>query len=214
MLQIIGGADGPTSIFLSGVIGDILAIPAYTILIIFYGIFFYKLISQKKQGIKTTQFGGKKEKHLKIIETCLQLTSITIVLFQIIAINSDSTILPMTIRIIGIILGLSGDLIFLAAIITMKNSWRAGIPEHDKTELIKNGVYKYSRNPAFLGFDLMYTGILFMYFSIPLLLITILMIILLHLQIIQEERYLEKIFGDDYTDYKKHAYRYLGKKFK
>lgn len=214
MLQkIIESADGPTTIFLPFVIGDILAVPAYTILILFYGIYFYKLLSQKKHGIKTTQFGGKKEKHLKLIETCLQWTSKTIVLIQVIAITSGWTILPITIRIIGWIAALSGDLIFLIAIITMKSSWRAGIPVHDKTELITNGIYKYSRNPAFLGFYLMYTGILLMYFNILLLLITIFMMILLHLQILQEERYLELIFGDEYIIYKKRTCRYLGIKF-
>ncbi len=42
----------------------------------------------------------------------------------------------------------------------MKDSWRAGIPDSDKTELVTTGIYKYSRNPAFLGFDLQYMGVL------------------------------------------------------
>ena len=38
----------------------------------------------------------------------------------------------------------------------MKNSWRAGIPSEDKIEFVSNGIYKISRNPAFVGFDLLY----------------------------------------------------------
>lgn len=30
------------------------------------------------------------------------------------------------------------------------------MPKTDKTELITNGIYQISRNPAFLGFDLLY----------------------------------------------------------
>lgn len=42
----------------------------------------------------------------------------------------------------------------------MRDSWRAGISETDKTELVTEGIYQISRNPAFLGFDLLYIGIL------------------------------------------------------
>ena len=42
----------------------------------------------------------------------------------------------------------------------MRDSWRAGISETDKTELITEGSYQISRNLAFLVFDLLYIGIL------------------------------------------------------
>ena len=42
----------------------------------------------------------------------------------------------------------------------MRDFWRAGISETDKTELVTEGIYQISRNPAFLGFDLLYIGIL------------------------------------------------------
>ena len=42
----------------------------------------------------------------------------------------------------------------------MRDFWRAGISETDKTELVTEGIYQISRNPAFLGFDVLYFGIL------------------------------------------------------
>ena len=57
-----------------------------------------------------------------------------------------------------------GDLIFLTSVLCMKDSWRAGIPDKDRTELVTSGIYRYSRNPAFLGFDFMYAGLLLMYY--------------------------------------------------
>ena len=42
----------------------------------------------------------------------------------------------------------------------MRDSWRAGISETDKTELVTEGIYQISRNPAFLRFDLLHIGIL------------------------------------------------------
>ena len=84
--------------------------------------------------------------------------------------------------------------------------------ENDKTEMITNGIYQVSRNPAFLGFDCVYTGLLLMFFNIPLLLFSVFAAIMLHLQILQEERYLQTVFSDNYVAYKSKVCRYLGKK--
>lgn len=42
----------------------------------------------------------------------------------------------------------------------MRDSWRAGISETDKTELVTGGIYQFSCNPAFFEFNLLYIGIL------------------------------------------------------
>lgn len=119
--------------------------------------------------------------------------------------------MPSPVRIVGVVIGLTGDFVFLVAVLTMRDSWRAGIPETDKTEFVSHGIYQYSRNPAFLGFDLMYTGILLMYFNGILLLFTIWVVVMLHLQILQEEKYLETVFGEEYRAYREHTGRYFGR---
>ena len=83
-----------------------------------------------------------------------------------------------------------GDMIFLVSVLCMKDSWRAGIPDKDRTKLVTTGIYRYSRNPAFLGFDFMYVRLLLMYFNLSMLVVSAFAIIMLHLQILQEERYL------------------------
>ena len=39
-------------------------------------------------------------------------------------------------------------------------------------------------------------------------------IIMLHLQILQEERYLTENYGDSYREYRKYVFRYLGRKLR
>ena len=63
----------------------------------------------------------------------------------------------------------------------------------DKTKLITNGIYKISRNPAFLGFDLMYIGIALLYSNPFTIIFSLFAITMFHLQILEEEKYLEKI---------------------
>lgn len=209
--SMIGGADGPTAIFLAGRFNGFM-IPAFGVMILFYGIYFIKQLAQKKQGIITRQLGRRKEKSLHITEVIMSLATVLIVIVEIFSILFDLNLMPMPVRIAGIILGISGDLVFLTAVVTMKNSWRAGIPEKDRTEFVSSGIYQYSRNPAFLGFDMMYAGILLMYFNWLLLGFTIWAMIMLHLQILQEEKYLPTVFGEKYLEYKEHTRRYLGRK--
>lgn len=85
--------------------------------------------------------------------------------------------------------------------LTMKGSWRAGIPEKKETTLVTEGIYRISRNPAFLGFDLMYVGILVAFPNAWHALATALTILLFHKQILGEEHFLEEAFGDDYLKY-------------
>lgn len=93
-----------------------------------------------------------------------------------------------------------------------RDSWRAGIAEEDKREMITSGIYKISRNPAFLGFDCVYLGILLMFFNWILLAASVFAALMLHLQILQEEKYLPAAFGEAYISYKKCVRRYLGRK--
>lgn len=93
-----------------------------------------------------------------------------------------------------------------------RDIWRAGIPDKDKTEIVTDGIYKFSRNPAFLGFDFMYIDVLLMYLNPLTAFFSLFAVLMLHLQILQEEKYLENTFGEAYTSYKKRTLRYLGRR--
>ena len=136
------------------------------ILIVFYGIYFTKVFVQKRQGIQTRQIGKCRDKDIRTVEMLMSVATVAIVPIQIISIIFDLTVLVGGVRFVGASLGIIGDLFFLVAVVTMKDSWRAGIPNEDKTAIITDGIYKISRNPAFLGFDLMYIGICIIYCNI------------------------------------------------
>ena len=185
---------------------------ALLIIIVFYNIYFIKMFIQKNQGIKTRQIGNYKNSSIRTVEVLMSIATFLIVPIQLVSIILDLTILNSGIRFIGFFIGILGDILFLISVITMKNSWRAGIPSEDKTELVSNGIYKISRNPAFLGFDLMYIGIALLYCNVLTIIFSLFAIIMLHFQILQEEKYLEKTFGDNYISYKSKVCRYIGKR--
>ena len=121
--------------------------------------------------------------------------------------------MPEVARWIGALLGVAGVSIFIISVVTMRDSWRAGVSENEKTELVTEGIYQISRNPAFVGFDLLYIGILLMFFNWLLFAISAFAMVMFHLQIVNvEEDFLIVTFGADYINYKNKVCRYLGRK--
>ncbi|MEM1486174.1 isoprenylcysteine carboxylmethyltransferase family protein [Oscillospiraceae bacterium PP1C4] len=188
-------------------------ITGIAIMAAFYSIYIGKMISQKRKGIETDQIAkGKKDKSVFAVEAILKVATYSIVIIEMISIGLNTSRLPNLLRIVGTCLGMLGVAVFGLSVWTMKDSWRAGIPEKDKTIMVTNGIYRISRNPAFLGFDLVYIGILSMFFNWVLLFFTAFSVLMLHLQILQEEKFLPTAFGDAYINYTKKVCRYLGRK--
>ena len=185
---------------------------ALMVLAVFYGIYFGKMLAQKRRGIRTHQIGRRKEKGLHTVETLMSVATLGAPAAQLMSIAFGWNHLPANARFTGFIIGMLGDLIFLLSVLCMKDSWRAGIPDKDKTELVTTGIYRYSRNPAFLGFDLQYVGVLLMYGNLLTLGFSVFAMVMLHLQILQEERFLTNVFGAPYQEYRSHVCRYLGRR--
>lgn len=179
----------------------------------FYTIYFGKMIAQRKKGIKTDQIGkGDKPGKVMIIEIIMKIFTLITPFAEVVAVIAGKSMLGVMGKVFGIYLCILAVIIFALAVYTMRDSWRAGIPAEDKTEFVSRGIYRYSRNPAFVGFDLMYIGIVLMYFNIWLIIPSLGAIVMFHLQIKEEEIFLEQTFKEEYTEYKNTVRRYLGRK--
>lgn len=109
----------------------------------------------------------------------------------------------------GIVTTAAGVSIFIIAMISMKTSWRVGIDKSTQTKLITTSIYKYSRNPAFVGFDLMFIGVAAIYPGLVTAAVAIVNIITIHNLILKEEMHLKSAFGDSYIKYMKQTARYI-----
>ncbi|MGM9601336.1 MAG: methyltransferase family protein [Faecousia sp.] len=185
---------------------------ALFVLAVFNGIYLAKQWIQKRRGIQTMQIGRRRDIQTHTVETLMGIATVGIIPAQLLSIAFGWGHLSANARFTGFCVGMIGDLIFLISVICMKDSWRAGIPVKDKTELVTDGIYAYSRNPAFLGFDLQYIGVLLMYCNLLTGMFTVFAIVMLHLQILQEERYLTATFGEEYLAYQHRVFRYLGRR--
>lgn len=91
----------------------------------------------------------------------------------------------------------------------MGASWRIGIDHDQRTTFIKKGLFRYSRNPIFVGIIFLSFGF-FLVLPNPLTL-TILMldIVLIQIQVAMEEQFLAKAHGQAYVEYCQQVRRWI-----
>jgi len=91
----------------------------------------------------------------------------------------------------------------------MSSSWRIGIDENNKTELVTKGVFSISRNPIFLGIMITNIGLFLVIPNAFTLLIISLSTISVNTQIRLEEEFLKREFGNEYKEYTKKVRRWF-----
>jgi protein-S-isoprenylcysteine O-methyltransferase Ste14 len=78
------------------------------------------------------------------------------------------------------------------------------------SSLIIEGTYRFTRNPTYLGFTLFYGGITALANSLPSALLLPFVLVMMRRGVIErEERYLERIFGEEYLLYKARVRRWV-----
>src|SRR5262245_43223856 len=109
----------------------------------------------------------------------------------------------------GAVLIGAGLVVLVTSQLQLGAAWRIGIDESASPGLVTTGLYRYSRNPIFLGALMILLGY-------ALLIPTVLSLALLlgtyvgvRRQIAAEEKYLRKAYGEPYRDYARSVGRFL-----
>jgi protein-S-isoprenylcysteine O-methyltransferase Ste14 len=90
---------------------------------------------------------------------------------------------------------------------------RAGTPPEpwrEVTAIVTTGVYRFTRNPMYLGMASIYLGLALALDSIAVLALLPVVVLVIQTQVIaREEAYMQRTFGEPYTDYCKRVRRWL-----
>ena len=105
------------------------------------------------------------------------------------------------IRYAGVILLLASFLLIVISQSQMGNSWRIGIDQEGKTDLVINGMFRYSRNPIFFGIIINVAGFFLVLPNAITLLILVLNTALIQIQVALEEKHLRKMHSQSYDNY-------------
>jgi protein-S-isoprenylcysteine O-methyltransferase Ste14 len=112
--------------------------------------------------------------------------------------------------ILGVALVLAGILLAMTAIGLFRRAGTTPEPWTSTTAIVTGGVYRFTRNPMYVGMALLYAGLaLIADAPIALILLPVVLLIVQTQVIAREERYLAAKFGESYLDYKRRVRRWL-----
>lgn len=111
--------------------------------------------------------------------------------------------------ILGIVL-LLGGLVGAPAITAFRRADTSPKPWVPSTALVTSGPYRFTRNPMYLGFTLIYLGMTFWANSAwPLLFLPFVLIAMHYGVILREEAYMADTFGEEYEQYRARVRRWV-----
>ena len=100
--------------------------------------------------------------------------------------------------------------LIIACSIHFKRADTPIIPFSESTALLTRGIYRYTRNPIYLGMLIILAGAAVALGSLsPLLVLPVFFLIINEGYVKHEEPFLERIFGDEYRAYKARVRRWL-----
>ncbi len=88
-------------------------------------------------------------------------------------------------------------------------SWRLGFDRSAPGPLITGGVYRWTRHPIYIAFDLWFVGTFLLIGRLSFLVLALVGVPLLHAIMDREERFLTGLYGDAYRDYSRRVGRYF-----
>jgi protein-S-isoprenylcysteine O-methyltransferase Ste14 len=113
-------------------------------------------------------------------------------------------------RTLGPLLILCGFLVGFSGFREVRRAGSNVDPYKPVTAVVTGGPYRFTRNPMYLGFTLMYVGISALANALlPILVLPAILQLMKRGVIEREERYLERKFGEEYLQFKESVRRWI-----
>ena len=117
---------------------------------------------------------------------------------------------PAILRYVGLALTIVGFLFGLGAFVEFQKAQTTLDPHGSTTQLVTSGIYRFSRNPIYLGLLLFVIGLpLYVGSYWGIVVAPVYIFLMNHLVIQHEEVYLERKFGEVYTGYQSRVRRWV-----
>lgn len=192
-------------------------LPVYFVAFVFFVFFLRSYLVWKKTGVNPYKFGGEDNAHDfigKLMRLDLTLCAIVIIFYSFWNYGYQF-LTPIVwlqkpfVEIIGVILILASLIWIIAAQAQMGNSWRIGVNDGEKTKLVKEGIFRLSRNPVFLGMRLTLFGLFLIMPNALSFTVWFLGDVLMQTQVRLEEEHLTKTHGREYEVFCRQVRRWI-----
>jgi protein-S-isoprenylcysteine O-methyltransferase Ste14 len=110
---------------------------------------------------------------------------------------------------LGIVFILAGIIISIRTSQMFREAGNHFDLKSESVKLMNSGIFRYSRNPMYLGMFFWFIGLAILLGSLVSFLYPILFFIIANVMIIFEEKKLSQIYNDEYANYQKRVRRWL-----
>jgi protein-S-isoprenylcysteine O-methyltransferase Ste14 len=115
----------------------------------------------------------------------------------------------ITIKVVGALVVSTAVLLYAIALRHLGASWRLGIDRTAPGPLVTDGIYRWTRHPIYVAFDLLFVGTFLLHGCLIFLVLASVWIPLQHVFMQREERFLTQLYGGAYRDYCGRVGRYF-----
>ena len=114
------------------------------------------------------------------------------------------------IALVGLVLMVAGAVLAIAGVLAFRRARTTILPFRAASAMVRDGPYRFTRNPMYVGMTLAYLGLSLAFNSAwPILLLPLVLVAMVKLVITKEEEYLEAVFGDEYRAYRRDVRRWV-----
>ena len=191
-------------------------LPIFYALVLLFAFVIPSYRTYKSTGINPITFGKEPNAHNyigNVMKVLLAALFVVILMYSFGNIYQFTIPIPylqnLNIHFVGLILIHISLIWIIIAQVQMSNSWRIGIDEQNKTDLVTKGLFSISRNPIFLGMIICVAGLFLVIPNAISLCILVTTYIVIHIQIRLEEEFLKKQHGEQYISYQSKTRRLL-----
>lgn len=158
----------------------------------------------------STQVSSPIEKVTTYLQILVLLGVLSIVILDSLDILKPHFKFEVVGTVVGIALCAVGATLTMVSQYQMGKSWRIGVDESEKTELVMHGMFSMSRNPIYFGMLVVGLGFMVLVPHVFMVICFVLAFIGIDLQVRKlEEPHLKRVFGDEYLEYITRTNRYV-----
>lgn len=179
-------------------------------IVLLVGMVLVRVFLLGRTGTRAVHFGGIDKKDFLIPPFALFYFYIVFAAaFNLPTVSTQRFFHSEVISWMGVFLCFAGLIFLLLSLVTFGKSFRVGIDIEHPDRLVTTGVFAFSRNPIYVAFGLVLLGEFLVFPNWILLVYAAAGIWLIHRQILREEEFLRKRYGQEYAEYCNRVRRYL-----
>jgi len=183
---------------------------AVATIVLMLGMVITRALMLRRRGIAAMNFGKIDRSDFLIPPFALfYFYLISAAAFRLPSVSRQGFFRSQGIAWLGVLFCLAGLAALLWSLISFGQSFRVGIDTEHPDKLITTGIFAFSRNPIYTAFAFILLGQFLIFPNWLLLIYMGAGVWLFHRQVLREEAYLKKHYGQGYAEYCTQVRRYL-----